>query len=340
MRAVYDIVDLRPIIAASRALAYSDQTLGQYLPDATVEDVDYRLGQAALMNQTVPARALDTPAITIARPGVAEVRGGLPAFTPIDIMTESDLQKARRLAGMPIELQATAAAAAVRTTGTILNTVETLKGQAIFTLGISVAVRGNAPQVVDFNPGSSNRFAAATAWTAGGATVLTNLIAWHDAYVASAGGPAGVIRMSTRAMRLATRNAEVVNAVVGSNVGRSQVTLSELNALLSANDLPPIETYDRSLRNVDGTVVRVAPDNRIAFLPPAGVQLGQTQYGPTEEAAELIDARVLAPGQGPGIAVVTLVEDNPVQKAVKSAAIALPVIGPDGVRNIIVATVF
>lgn len=340
MRAVYDLVDLPPIIAASRELAFADQTLGQYLPDTLVEDVDYRLGSVNLVHQTVPARGLDTPAITIARPGVAEVRGGLPAFTPIDLMTESDLQKARRQAGLPVELQASAQAAANRTTATILNTMETLRGQALFTLGISVAVRGTAPQVVDFNPSGSNKFVAATAWTSAAAPVLTNLIAWHDAYVASAGGPAGRILMSTQAMRLATKSTEVVNAITGSAAGRSQVTLAELNGLLAANGLPPVETYDRSLRNLDGTVVRVAPSNRIAFLPPAGVPAGQTQYGPTEEAAELINARVLAPGQGPGIAVVTLVNDNPVQKAVKSAAIGLPVIGPDGARSIVVASVF
>lgn len=339
MRAVYDLVDLPPIIAASRELAFADQTLEQYLPTDLVDDVDYRLGRTDLIHQTVPARGLDTPAITIARPGVAEVRGGLPAFTPIDVMTESDLQKARRQAGLPVDLQVSAAAAAVRTTATILNTMETLRGQAIFTLGISVAVRGSAPQVVDFNPGSSNRFAASTAWTnTATATVLTNLITWHDAFVASSGGPAGVIRMSTRSLRLATRNAEVIAAIAGTQTGRTQVTAAELNALLDANDLPPIVAYDRSLRNIDGTVVRVAPENRIAFLPPSGVPLGRTQYGPTEEAAELINARVLAPGQGPGIAVVTLVNDNPVQKAVKSAAIGLPVI--EDVRNIVVASVF
>lgn len=340
MRAVYDLVDLPPIIAASRDLAFADQTLGQYLPDVAVDDIDYRLGRADRVHQTVPARGLDTPAITIGRPDAAEVRGGLPAFTPIDVMTESDLQKARRMAGLPVELQATAAAAAVRTTATILNTMETLKGQALFTLGISVAVRGSAPQVVDFNPSGSNKFAAATAWTdTANAKVLSDLIVWHDGYVASAGGPAGVIRMSTRAMRLATRNTEVINAIAGAAAARTQVTLAELNALLDANDLPPVVPYDRSLRNLDGTIVRVAPDNRIAFLPPAGVPLGRTQYGPTEEAAELINARVLAPGQGPGIAVVTLVNDNPVQKAVKSAAIALPVIDDEG-RSIVVASVF
>jgi hypothetical protein len=177
-------------------------------------------------------------------------------------------------------------------------------------------------------------------WTnTAGATVLSDLIAWHDAYVASAGGPAGVILMSTKAMRLAARNTEVVNAITGAAAGRTQVTFAELNALLEINSLPPIRTYDRSLKNIDGTVVRVAPENRIAFLPPAGVRIGTTQYGPTEEAAELIAARVLAPGQGPGIAVVTLVNDNPVQKAVKSAAIGLPVIDDDG-RNVVVAAVF
>src|SRR5690348_4385502 len=100
MRAVYDLVDLRPVIAAARQLAFADDALEGYLPAVAVDDVDYRLGRSNRLDQTVPPRALDTPAAIIARPGAIEVRGGLPAFSALDLLTESDLQKAQRLAGL------------------------------------------------------------------------------------------------------------------------------------------------------------------------------------------------------------------------------------------------
>lgn len=325
MRAVYDLVELAPVIAASRQLAFADQTLEQYLPAIAVADVDYRLGRADRVDQTVPPRALDTPAPLIARGGAVEVRGGLPAFSAMDLLTETDLIRARRLAGLPIDLRLDVAAAAGRTTGTVLNSMEVLRGQALFTGVISLNANG-VNQSVDFGLPPGNKLVAPTPFTTLTADALGQLQAYADAYVASAGGPPGVMLTSTRVLRLLLRNSGIIAAIAGTNTGRTQVTRNELNNLLAAEGLPPVQTYDRSLRGLDGTLTRITPDDRIALLPGEGTRVGQTQYGITEEAVELVGQRILAAEAAPGMAVVTLVEDNPVQRAVLTAAIGMPVI--------------
>src|SRR5438094_338629 len=104
MRAIYDLVDLRVTTLAARQIPYSDQTLEDIFPSVNVEDVDYRLVQENLLTQTVPARGFDSPAPVIARPGFIEIRGGIPAFSAADLLTETDLIRARRLAGIQVDL--------------------------------------------------------------------------------------------------------------------------------------------------------------------------------------------------------------------------------------------
>ena len=55
--------------------------------------------------------------------------------------------------------------------------------------------------------------------------------------------------------------------------------------------------------------------------------VGATQLGVTQEAVQQVQNRVLVASEAPGVTVVTLGKDNPVQRAVKAAAIGMPVIG-------------
>jgi hypothetical protein len=330
MRAVYDLVDLQPVILAARQLAYQDQTLEAYLPAVEVEDIDYRLGRINRNDQTVPPRALDTPAIPIARQGLREVRGGLPAFSAIDTLTETDLFRARRLAGLPVDLQLSATTVAARTTLTIRNSVELLRGQALMTGTLSLNSNG-VIESLDYGLPTTNKVAPATAWTDVNATALSDLLAWRDAYIGNAGGPPGLIFTSTRLRRLILANKQIIGAAYGTLQGRTYAAPADVDNLFAGLGLPNIRTFDRALgvTQADGTVslTRITPENRLAFLPADGQPIGRTEYGITQEAVELVGAGVLEQDQAPGIAVVTYIEDNPVQKSVASAALAIPVIG-------------
>ena len=78
---IMDLVpDLKPTILAARQVRDANNTLAKYMPYHQVEGVSYRLGRRRVVDQTVPIRGLDAPAVPITRPGVIDVRGDLPAI--------------------------------------------------------------------------------------------------------------------------------------------------------------------------------------------------------------------------------------------------------------------
>lgn len=77
------VPDLRPTILAARELRDARNSLATFLPNTAVDAVSYRLGRRKRLDQAVPVRAIDAPATPIRRPGLVEVKGDLPAITPI-----------------------------------------------------------------------------------------------------------------------------------------------------------------------------------------------------------------------------------------------------------------
>src|ERR1044072_2779622 len=82
------VPDLKPYILAARQVRDARNSLSVFLPNVAKQAVSYRLGRRKRLDQTVPIRAIDAPAIPIRRPGVLEVRGDLPAVTPIVAFSE------------------------------------------------------------------------------------------------------------------------------------------------------------------------------------------------------------------------------------------------------------
>jgi hypothetical protein len=339
MRAIYDLVDLRAVTLAARQIPYSDDTLENIFPSVNVDsgDIEYRLLQENLLQQIVPARAFDTPAPLIDRPGALEVRGGIPAFSAADLITETDSIRARRLAGLQVDLQPTVNASAARTTQTILNTMEVLRGMALYTGKVTLNANG-VIQSADFNVPAANKVVAGTAWTTLTAPAVTDLDTWRQVYVNANGGAPGRMLSSRRVQRLLLRNTSVINGAVGAQMGRTQINPAELAGFLAAEDLPNLEVYDRQYGSLAPTsnLTRVIPDNVLIMLPPG--PMGSTMMSVTEEAIRLVQAQVLAAAEAPGITVVTMVEDDPVQQAVKSAAIGMPVITQP--YQLLIATLF
>lgn len=142
----------------------------------------------------------------------------------------------------------------------------------------------------DFGVPANQLVSAATAWTnTDDATVLTDLVAWHDVQIGN-GVRAGAIRTSQRNLRLMQRNKEVIDAVYGATQGRTRVNTSDLNDLLTSEGLPPVgEPYDTQV-DVDGTGTRTIPDNRLLFTPASLTELVQVAMGVSATALELVNS--------------------------------------------------
>jgi hypothetical protein len=320
---IIDLVpDLQPVILAARQARDARNTLARFLPNTPVAAVSYRLGRRRRLDQTVPVRAIDAPATPIRQPGVLDVRGDLPAITPIVNLSEQDLTNemilARQLAGLNVDFGPAVDVAAAQAALTVDNTLEVMRGQLLSTGIVSLTADDDTVHTVDFEVPVAQKLTAATAWNAGG-DEFADIDAWHEVFAAANGAPAGVMLTSRRVARhlLNTLQAAYPQQPVGSIA---------LDGYLANRGLPPVFVYDRTLKAYDGTTTRVFPDDVVTFLPGEDAPVGRTELGITQEAVQQVERRVLTAEQAPGVTIVTLGQDNPVQRAVKAAAMGLPVL--------------
>lgn len=320
---LYDLVpDLAPVILAAREQRDARNTLAQFLPNTNVQDVSYRLGRSQRLDQVVPVRALDAPATPIRRPGVVDVRGDLPAVTPIEYLTEDDLTRARRMAGLGVDYAPSVAAGAKRVALAVDNTFEQMRGQALSTGVVSLQLEDGNVFPVDFGVPSGQKVAVGTAWNddAYDDDPFDQLQQIHeDIYGVAAGTDAGVIVTTRKVVTL-------LGVYLRKKYPQQPIGAATVAGELALRNLPPVVTYDRTLTSYEGTRQRVFPEGALTFLPTADNPIGRTELGITQEAVQQVEGQVLTAEQAPGLTIVTLGQDNPVQRAVKGAAIGLPVI--------------
>jgi hypothetical protein len=275
--------------------------------------------------------------VPIRQPGVLDVRGDLPAITPIVNLSEQDLTNemivARQLAGLNVDWAPAVAAAAGQAALTVDNTLEVMRGQVLSTGIVSLTADDGSTHTVDFEIPAGQKVTPATKWTDGtGASTgdpFRDLTDWHNLFVDASGGPAGVILSTARtALHLANR--------LQAAYPQQPVGASALAGYVADRGLPPIVPYDRRLEAYDGTKTRVLPEGTVVFLPAADAPVGRTELGITQEAVQQVQRQILTADQAPGVTIVTLGQDNPVQRAVKAAAIGLPVLQDND--SIVIAT--
>lgn len=324
------VPDLRPVILAARQLADDRNSLSRFLPSVSVQAISYRLGRRKRVDQTVPVRAFGAPATPIKRPGVVDVRGDLPAVTPIVDLSETDLNMefilAQQLAGLQVDWTPWVTAAAGLVSLTTDNTFELMRGQALSTGVVSLTAEDGTDHEVDFGVPSDNKITVGAAWdptTAAGATAMfDDLESAHGVFHDSAGDAAGVALTTRKMNRLLLRGLQEL-------FPQQPVGQVSLNAYLTDRGLPGIETNDRTLRteNADGSITRtrIYPEGHLTFLP-SGDAIGRTELGVTQEAVQQVQNRVLSAQEAPGMTIITLGNDNPVERAVKGASVGLPVI--------------
>ena len=318
-----DLVDdLRPVILAAREHRDDRNSLAQFLPNVPVQAITYRLGRRKRVDQVVPIRAFDAPATPIRRPGVVDVRGDLPAVTPIVDLSETDLNMefilAQQLAGQNVDWQPWVNAAAGLVAITVDNTFELMRGQALSTGTVSLTAEDGEVHEVDFEVPTDSKIAVATAWSTDPTAVFDDLEAAHEVHHDTSGAPAGLAVTTAKVYRVMLKALQILYP-------QQPVGQTSLNAYLTERGLPGVTTYDRTLRAEDGSRTRIYPEGHLTFLPGDG-PIGRTELGVTQESVQQVQNRVLSAQEAPGLTIITLGQDNPVQRAVKGAAVGLPVI--------------
>lgn len=328
---IIDLVpDLGPTIQAARQLQDARNSLSRFFPVANVASITYRLGRRTRNDQTVAIRAFDAPAIPIQKQGIVDVRGDLPAITPLVNLTETDLNQefilAQQLAGQQVDWQPAVSSAAGQVAATVDNTMEAMRGQLLSTGLVSLIAEDGTTHEVDFGiPGAQIITAGAPLNPADGAAVWNAYATAHDAYVAAAGDDAGVALTTRKVYSLLVAALQV--AFPQGPVGADQVAAYAAN-----RGLPVPVTYDRQMKDASGNRTRFFAEGTLVFLPSNDDPVGRTELGITQEAVEQTmrvqpnGSPALTPADVPGLTVVTLGNQNPVQRAVKGAAVGMPVL--------------
>lgn len=313
-----DLVDdLRPVILAARQFRDDRNSLSRFLPPTAVQAITYRLGRRKRFDQTVPVRAFDAPATPIKRPGLVEVRGELPAVTPIVDLTETDLNQefilAQQLAGVAVNYEPWVIAAAGLAAQATDNTYELMRGQALAFGEISLVAEDGEVHEVDFGVSADQKIEVTDP-----DAFFENLEAGHEVFRETSGDAAGVALTTRKVYRKALQALQVMYP-------QSPAGVTQLNAYLADRGLPEFVTNDRSLRDESGNRTRIYPEGYLTFLPAEGT-IGRTELGVTQEAVQQVQDRVLTAVEAPGTTIITLGQNNPVQRAVKAASVGMPVI--------------
>lgn len=215
-----------------------------------------------------------------------------------------------------------------RLTNEVLNRMELAWGD-VLTDGRLTINEGGYHGEADFGVPANHLVAPSTLWSnRASATVLSDLVAWNDIYVATNGVPAGAIRTSLAQQRNMQSNVEIINAVAGSAAGRSRVSAAELGDLLAAEGLPPLATITDGQFDVDGVATRVLPPDRVLFTPADMGQLGSTVYGVSATALELVNAAQtdFSFEEAPGVVGVVIKEGPPFREFTFVDAVGMPIL--------------
>jgi hypothetical protein len=349
MQLALDITDPLELTLAARQLPFPGGILQRWLPTRTRLDHRYRFFKRdRSLRRAAPVRAWDTPAVPIERGQVEEVTGRmLPISVILPLLEEeSQLLDAARASTDEVLVASVFDNDLLETTRRVLQRIMLMQGEAIASGKVTIGTQAapeNGLQLgsVDFGIPAGQYITAGTLWSAGGVDILDQLSTYKQTYITTTGHEVspGVMITSQRVANAMVTDAKL-REVFGSILGTpASIGVNQLNQVLGDRQLPRLIVDDTAVPDHNGTMTRQIPDDRIVFLPedPAngGMAVGQTQFGTTEEAKKLAQAQVFDAADTPGLVVVPMTSDNPVQTATLATAIVMPVVSePDLIMSV------
>jgi hypothetical protein len=227
---------------------------------------------------------------------------------------------------------------AERLKGTMDNRIELAWGDVLSDGKLTInegGFNGEADYGVPANQVTAPAGALWTEANAATAVPLTDLDTWQEIRIANGNNIA--TRMLTSRVRLGAlrRNKQIIDAVFGATAGRTAVSIDELNTLLSSENLPTVITYDSTL-NVEGSVTRVLPQDKVLLLPEDIGSLGFMAFGMTATALELVGSGNVDMSFGDAQGIVGVVEKvgPPYREFTFVDAVGMPILSNAGLLTI------
>ena len=228
---------------------------------------------------------------------------------------------------------------AERLTGEIRNRVELAWGDVLTDGKLTINENGLVSEA-DYGIPTDHKATAATLWSdTENSDPINDLMAWSDIWVKDNGDTPGQILTSLKIVRLLQRNKSLIAAISGGLLGKTYVSLEEINTFFSSNGLPTLLPHYDTKLSVDGTDTRVMPDNLAVLLPDNKRELGYMAWGMSATALELLDAAQTEYTfqNAPGIVGVVVKEGPPFRQYTFVDAVGQPIL--ENPYKIFIATV-
>lgn len=286
-----------------------------WFPITEIDDVEYDFSTGGDTEANVVRfRAYGAESPLGDRPGFGSSRATLPPLSEKIPLTE--YENLRRRSSPDQAIRNVAERDAARQGRGIARRLELARGEALRTGKVTIAENGLVTEI-DFDRDPAHTTTAGTAWgTSASADPIANLLAWQ-ALLEAKGYVMGTILAERPVVRAAVRCARVINAVRGSAAAATQVSVTELNALLESEGLPPMTVVTA---NVGGATTIGA--KHIIAMPAEPI--GATVFGTTAEALEDAYDLDLDNGEAPGVVSGQYKSNDPVTLWTKTAAVAAP----------------
>lgn len=332
-RLVTDLIDPKLLISyvrqfdQERLKPENQFSLGEYLPDANTEDLEFRIRQGKLQDVDIAEyRAFDTPAKAGSRQGVRWIEGSLGPISKQMPLGEEEIlrQRAFELKNNDPLIAAILDDAELMTRA-VRGRIELARGDLIDD-GVVTIEENGLSLTADFKRLASMRKTAATVHSDPAANVITELLSWVEDYVDVYGEEPDHILLPKNLLGSWKLNEEVRDYAASNGTTPQRVNNSVLASIFENEGIPRVKTYDVKVR-IDGTATRVLPAEKIYFMPSG--EIGKTHFGTTAEAIKLRSKGMIKREDAAGLVCVILEEDHPVQTSTLATALSLPSLGRD-----------
>lgn len=207
--------------------------------------------------------------------------------------------------------------------------MEQARGDVLVDGKFTLAGEGGLFMEADYGVPAGHIVAPGVLWSSTGtATIIANLTAWVDIYVATNGFAPGGMVISRQVLNYMLQNAEL-RTLSASLVGTpGLLTRPSVDNALAAYSLPPITMVYDTVVDVDGSSTRVLPADRVIFHPPNPSDLGFTAWGVSATALELVNSNEaeMSFEEAPGIVGVVEKSGPPYREFTYVDAVGMPVI--------------
>ncbi len=308
--------------------------LAQFLPDRNIGNVEAAIDQVTRTNRAAMFRSWDAETPIGQRDSFQRSKIKLPPLgEKLPVAEQETLMLERVRTGGDnrngyVEAIYTDAATLA---GNVRRRMEVARGDVLTDGKFTLAGENNLTLEADFGLPAEHKVTAAVPWSDhADATPLLNFKAWIDAYVDANGERPGRIVTSNTVINnllLAAEIRDLFNRGTTLTGGPNLLTQVQLNQVLQAYGIPPLIEYNTKI-NIDGSNVRVIPEDRLIMLPENAADLGYTAWGVTAESLRLAtgDNPGLLFEELPGLVGMTMLTGDPIQTWTKVAAVGMPLI--------------